>query len=385
MKFSRILLLLFVSAFFSCQEEVRNTYTINGEAKDLYNGLRVYLNEISEKGSMVAIDTAVVVNETFFFNGRVSEPKLLFLTVQSVPGRLPFMIENSEIAIKVDKKILVNSAVSGSKNNTDLKEYIDRMKTMNDELKQQNLRYSDAKFYNNEEEMAQAQKDIEQLLSDFKSYPYEFIASHKSSYASFQALEGLIRNKEVDYDALEASYNSLDDALKQSGQGVSFGIKLKDFKMRLEKARATEIGKIAPEFSAPTPAGDLLAVSDVYSKGKITIVDFWAAWCGPCRRENPNIVKIYREFHDKGLEILGVSLDGRRGQQDPKGAWIQAIEDDGLSWNHVSNLSYFGPIAQQYNINAIPAMFILDNQGKIIAKNLRGRALADKVAELLAP
>ena len=114
------------------------------------------------------------------------------------------------------------------------------------------------------------------------------------------------------------------------------------------------------------------------------MIDFWAAWCGPCRRENPNIVQVYNKYHEKGLEIIGVSLDGRMGQGDPKAAWVKAIEDDNLSWHQISNLNYFeGPIAKMYNIQSIPASFILDAEGRIVAKNLRGPALEQKMAELL--
>ena len=122
----------------------------------------------------------------------------------------------------------------------------------------------------------------------------------------------------------------------------------------------------------------------VLKSDKPVMVDFWAAWCGPCRRENPNVVRIYEKFHQKGLEIIGVSLDGQGRQQDPKKAWVEAIEKDGLKWHHVSNLKYFNdPVAKQYNIQSIPATYILDAEGKIVAKNLRGVALERKIEELI--
>jgi thiol-disulfide isomerase/thioredoxin len=112
--------------------------------------------------------------------------------------------------------------------------------------------------------------------------------------------------------------------------------------------------------------------------GKVTLIDFWAAWCKPCRAENPNVVSAYKKYHDKGLNIIGVSLD--RSAED----WKKAIADDGLIWNQVSHVAYFeDPIAKLYGVDAIPAAFLLDENGVIVAKNLRGSQLEEKVAELL--
>ena len=149
----------------------------------------------------------------------------------------------------------------------------------------------------------------------------------------------------------------------------------KRIKSKLEKNASTAIGNKAPNFSAPTPSGEELALNDVL--GKATILDFWAAWCKPCRVENPNVVKLYNKYKEKGLSILGVSLD-RRAED-----WIKAIDDDGLEWHHVSNVRYFDEIAELYNVSAIPATFILDENGVIVAKNLRGPELEAKISELL--
>jgi len=140
----------------------------------------------------------------------------------------------------------------------------------------------------------------------------------------------------------------------------------------------TNIGDYAPIFSGNTPDGNKLSLGDI--KGEVIILDFWASWCGPCRRENPNVVKMYNKYHDKGLEIVGISLD-KAGQE---GRWTQAIAQDKLTWKHLSNLKgWQEPIAQLYGVRSIPATYILDGDGKIIAKNLRGQALENKVAEIL--
>lgn len=140
----------------------------------------------------------------------------------------------------------------------------------------------------------------------------------------------------------------------------------------------TEIGDYAPTFTSKTPEGKDLSLNDV--DAKVIVLDFWASWCGPCRRENPNVVRMYNQYHDKGLEIVGISLD-KQGQKD---RWLKAIKDDNLTWHHVSNLNYFSdPVARLYNIRSIPATYILDEDGKIVAKNLRGARLEAKIKELL--
>ena len=133
---------------------------------------------------------------------------------------------------------------------------------------------------------------------------------------------------------------------------------------------------MAPDFSAPNPQGKTVSLKE--SLGKVTLVDFWASWCGPCRQENPSVVALYKDYHSKGLNIIGVSLD-----QDKK-KWMDAIAKDQLTWTHISNLKgWEDPIARQYNIESIPATLLLDADGKIIARDLRGADLRNMVASVL--
>ena len=151
---------------------------------------------------------------------------------------------------------------------------------------------------------------------------------------------------------------------------------MKEFVAFVEKSKSTAVGQVAPEIALPDPDGKVIALSSL--RGKYVLVDFWAKWCGPCRRENPNVVKAYHQYKDKGFEVFGVSLD--RTKED----WLQAIKQDGLVWTHVSDLKYFqSQAAADYNINAIPFSILVDPQGVIIAKNLRGPALEKKLEEVL--
>ncbi|MEO7046466.1 MAG: TlpA disulfide reductase family protein, partial [Ferruginibacter sp.] len=131
-----------------------------------------------------------------------------------------------------------------------------------------------------------------------------------------------------------------------------------------------------PDFALADTSGKIVKLSKL--RGKYVLVDFWASWCAPCRRENPNVVEAYKKFHDKGLDIVGVSLDTK------KDAWLKAINHDGLTWYHVSDLKgWNGHIEKEFGIKVVPTNFLLDKDGKVIAKNLRGEALQKKLEELL--
>lgn len=143
----------------------------------------------------------------------------------------------------------------------------------------------------------------------------------------------------------------------------------------LEKSKNFTVGGQAPDFTQKTPEGEDFSLSNL--RGKVVLLDFWASWCGPCRRENPNVVKMYKKYHDQGFDVLGVSLDRTKDK------WLKAIEADGLEWNHVSDLKgWQNAVANEYGVRSIPSTFLLDREGKIVATNLRGPALEAKLKEL---
>jgi len=192
--------------------------------------------------------------------------------------------------------------------------------------------------------------------------------------ASLGAINFLQNNNVMDRDRYLHVYI---DAAKKAKDAWPELAQTKEFVGSVEKMKVTAVGQPAPEIALPDTTGQVVKLSSM--KGKYVLVDFWAKWCGPCRQENPNVVRAFHKYKDKGFTVFGVSLD--RSKED----WIRAIHEDQLAWTHVSDLKYWqSEAAKTYNITGIPFSLLLDPNGVIIAKNLRGPALDKKLAEIFS-
>lgn len=343
-------------------------FEINGSLTgDLADGTAVYLKKTNATGQLVSLDTTEVNEGKFQFLGTAGTPELNYIYVDKLAGNIPVIIERGSIEITAQKDSLAFFITKGALQNELFISFLKNSRAMS----------SRAMGISNDMQTARANKDAAameslngeyaELQEEAKQYELGFVNEHPESLLSALIIDKISSVKAMPENEIREMYNSLSDEIKKTEPAI------KVFKV-LETGKTTAIGAKAPEFSAPSPSGEMVSLSSVL--GKVTIIDFWAAWCKPCRAENPNVVNVYNKYHEKGLNILGVSLD--RKAED----WKKAIEVDGLTWNHVSNVQYFDEIAKLYNVNAIPATFILDENGVIIAKDLRGPALEAKMAEL---
>ena len=375
----QVIFFLLAVTLLSCKSEkqVSSGYTINVTAPGIYNGMRAYLKTTDEKGQLFNKDTAVVLDEKFAFDGVRTIPTLEYLFIDGQNGYLPLIIENGDIHIEIYKDSLYTSKILGNTSNNDYYNYRIEEKKLNDRLRQFNNEFNQANSIGSPEKET-IYKSITDTKEALSNLPFEYITKNEDSYLALILMGNALGNTVIPIEKVESQFNKLSEHLKST----PFGVQVRDFmemkKQQVLMEQATQIGNVAPNFSATTPEGKQLSLNEI--KGKVTIIDFWASWCGPCRRENPNVVETYKAYHDKGLEIISVSLDNE-GQKDK---WVKAIVDDNMTWYHVSNLkSWQDPIAKLYGVQSIPATFILDENGKIVAKNLRGPDLGAKIAELL--
>ncbi|WP_104736018.1 TlpA disulfide reductase family protein [Hanstruepera ponticola] len=371
----KLLILVLVIGFVSCEKESKpEGFVVNASIDESVNGKVAKLTNVDPKNPYV-LDTALVSNGNVTFKGNVKQPDMFVLTIDGVSGSLPMMIENKSIEVNLYEGELHNSIINGSKENDIYKTFRDNTGPLREYNQTLGETYRKAQLSDDKATMQAVKKKFDSLVEINTQESIKIIKENNDLVISVFMLQNFLQSKKIDSKQASEILNSFTDEVKKSRAAQE----VKDI---IEASLTTEIGSVAPNFSAPDPDGKIISLQDI--KGKVTIIDFWAAWCGPCRRENPNVVKVYNKYHDKGLEIIGVSLDGTKRQNNPKDAWVNAIASDSLNWHHVSNLNYFNdPVAKLYNINSIPATFILDENGKIIAKNLRGSALEQKISELL--
>ncbi|MCC7378945.1 MAG: AhpC/TSA family protein [Chitinophagaceae bacterium] len=365
----KYLLLLTVAASMNAYaQSVDSAFHILGKLQDVKTGL-IYLTIYGESSAVK--DSAQIVNGNFSFNGFVQKPSTAFLTLKGrKQDNLRFFVEPGNMNIKGKGDKLKDLVISGSALNTDDKKLSDFLKPVNDEEEKFYDAYSEA-AKNKDQKVMDSLDALEDVMTMRKrAVVKQFVLANPASVRSAMAISENY-GYYAEADEVEPLYNALSTTVKNSVPG-------QNVKKMLDVYKTIAIGQFAPDITQLDTTGKPLSLSSL--KGKYVLVDFWASWCGPCRKENPNIVKAYKEFNNKGFEIFGVSYDNEKGAAK----WKKAIVDDGLVWKQVSDLQgWKNSTSDQYYIKAIPSNLLLDKEGKIIAKNLFGKKLTDKLSELL--
>jgi thiol-disulfide isomerase/thioredoxin len=350
----------------------QSTFQITGQVKNL-QATHVYLIHINDNKQI--LDSATVTNGTYVLTGEVAEggpATLLDVAPRSRPAprdvaRIYLGPESFSIT-HIDS--FSNAVVTGSAANTDYQEITAAEKPYEQREMAMMPAYQAARQAKDEATAksieAQA-KIIDKALDDSVYAP--FVRNHPQSPLAIYVLKSYAQN-DPDAPALRSLFDGLSPVVKGSTGGKAFADKL-------AIAAKTSIGATAMDFTQTDTLGKPVSLSAF--RGRYVLVDFWASWCGPCRAENPTVVSAYAKYHPKGFDILSVSLD-RSGDKDK---WLKAIHTDGLTWTHVSDLQFWqNAVAVEYGVGSIPQNFLIDPQGKIIAKGLRGEDLEKKLGEI---
>ena len=366
----KLLLLLSLSlgcfVLSSCSSEVKK-YVIKGHVDKYESDLLMTM--VNETGKVDTIHEVRSVNGDFEMEGVINGPKLAFLTIKGVNGRIPLLLEDTLFTLNIRAKDLAdvrNYDIQGGRlqagknalDDVEIEVFSDRDSIL-------------ACYFEAEKNHDIAGKMHERAMLDRMTIAYDkeenkFIEANKDNILGLAIV--YYRYNYLNFDRLKVKFELLSDAMKNTPEGL--------IQARYDKLGVVKVGRQAPDFTLPTLDGSTVTLYDV--KAPVKILDFWASWCAPCRKENPNMVKTYEKFKDKGLVIIGISMDAREGD------WKKAVETDGLTWIQACDYkNTAGEVARAYNITAIPRVLVLDKNNRVIADGLTGEMLDEFLAKRL--
>lgn len=368
-------LLLSVAALLfatSCTD--KNAYTVTGKVADAkLNGKEVYLQELSTDGQgFTSIDTTTIENGTFSFKGKADSIAVRFISV-AAENQHPalFILEAGNIEINIDSV----PTIKGTPMNDQYQIFANKSEEVNKKLVALGSQYQAAVSNN-----TITPELMEKLQSEGKSY------SEQLAKLIFDYTKTNMQNPVGEFFFMASGAAFSEDQLRELLTLASPKFKKDERIQQLEKQlkdmqtadKNTIEGSSYIDVKGKTPEGKETSLSEYVGKSKIVLVDFWASWCGPCIKDMPQLVEMYKKYKSKGLEIVGISLDEENNK------WVEAIAKQGITWPQMSDLKgWSSELAVPYGVQSIPYTILLDSEGKIIAANLRGEELTEKIAELL--
>lgn len=361
MRIKIVLLMLIVTAFYSCTEQNHKTlndgFVINGEVKGISDSSWVFLQNIEKTN-----DSAIVLNNKFKLAGQVNEPTNCILIIKSTMDYKHLWVENHIMSFTAESGKFLDAKITGSVTQLDEDKYWKKIRPIRKPI--DSLRAMLNEGIGQKDTILPELRKLEQKMKEVELH---YVQENPNSYFSIQILD--VYKTTWDKELTSSLFSKFSKKLKMSKNG-------KSIERYIQLNKNPQIGEYYIDFSLPNSNGEYIKLSDV--KAKVILLDFWASWCGPCRSENINLVKIYKEFNPKGFEILGIS--GDKNEQ----RWLKAIEKDGLIWENLrgeegNNSDPF----LIYGINGIPDNFLINSDGEIIARYLRGEDLKNKLEEIL--
>ena len=357
--------------FLSSCGSSNNQFELIGNA-DVSDGTMIYVLQADQNNQPYIKDSTSVQSNSFKFKGVSSTPQISYIQVEGVNGYVLAILENGDIKADIFKDSISKSRVYGTKSNDDFIKYKSETKSLVDVMNNISSDAQNAIMNGDVATAMELEKEYNSKEREVMLYEWDFIVDNLDSYMSALLLEVFMIENKVNKDSIIDVYESFSNRIKVSDVGKNIADLLSQFEDPIE------VGEIAPDFTAPSIDGPDITLSNLLLDNKVTLLDFWAAWCRPCRIENPNLVRLHKKHKDAGFDIIGVSLDRTREQ------WEQAVIDDNLPWTQVSNLNFWNdPVARRYSIRAIPQSYLLNKDGLVMGKNLRGQELEDRILSLL--
>lgn len=345
-------------------------FNVTGTLKNAPDNSKIYIHHKWDSATLT--DSVKIKSGKFTLNGKSAEPNMYWITKTSNINEQPnliFFVDGGKTSITGNIDSLPYSKVNGGTTQKDYLEYNTLMGGF--AYKQQIIvnEYNEAKTRGDNATLNAKIVEYQAMDKEVKIALENYIKTHSKSPISGYAIYFNYQNSQAPIEELEKMVNLLD----KSTENTKYG---KLGREKLTQMRGTMIGYPAINFAQADPNGKMVNLTDF--KGKYVLVDFWASWCGPCRAENPNVVNAYNKYKDKGFTVLGVSFDQN------KDAWIKAIATDNLTWSQISDLKgWANEAGKLYGISSIPQNLLLDKEGKIVAKNLRGAELDAKLEEII--
>ncbi|EPH13935.1 hypothetical protein HMPREF9713_00134 [Myroides odoratimimus CCUG 12700] len=376
------LLLLVMTILISCQK--KNTIEVIAEGVPDHTKVEIFTHPIGIKDKKVLV-TGEVLNGKVTLENPFTELDEAYLDVKNSKYKINgifFIGEAGNIKITYIKDNINNNSFGGTENNKKFQEFITERGVVYENINKYYIENKQRLEKAEEEDDIKTINEIESQLDKYTEENNQILRKYESdnknnSFGMFTLCQ-MIGMEEFSIEECKKLFAEFSPELKQTIIGKKTENRLNKYIEKKESEVVLKIGDKLPEFKALDPNGKEVTLASFLKGKKIVLIDIWASWCAPCRKENPNVVENYKKYHDKGLDILGYSIDQK------KELWLTAIEKDNLTWTHVSNLmSWDDPIIKNYGIKSVPASYLVDNEGTILGINLRRSGLGKKLEEVL--